>query len=68
MLGLSRKDDMAIGDHETKLPTFMHAGVSVVVANAGRTVQAAARFVVPSNEGLGVLVAVERFMKGDWDA
>jgi len=38
MLGPSRKDDMAIGDHEMELAMFMHAGVSVVVANAGRTV------------------------------
>jgi hydroxymethylpyrimidine pyrophosphatase-like HAD family hydrolase len=65
MLGLSREGDTATGDHETELPMFMHAGVSVVVANAGRTMQGAARFVVPSNEGLGVLVAVERFVKGD---
>jgi len=44
------------------------AGVSVAVGNAGRTMQAAARFVVPSNEGLGVLVAVEPFVKGECDA
>lgn len=47
---------------------FMHTDVSVVVANAGRTVQAAARFVVPSKEGLSVLDTVERFVKGECDA
>ena len=68
MFCLSRKGDIAIGDYEPELPMFMYAGVSIAVANAGRTMQVAVRFVAPWNEALGVLVAVDPFVKGERDA
>jgi hydroxymethylpyrimidine pyrophosphatase-like HAD family hydrolase len=56
MIGLSRKGDLAIGDYEPRLLMFIYAVVSIAVANAGRTMQVAVRFVAPSNEAFCVLV------------
>ncbi len=58
---------MAIGDSETDLAMFDTAGVSVAVDNAESDIKHVARFVVPSNDQNGVLVAVRRFVRGEYD-
>ena len=67
LLGISAADVMAIGDSETDISMFSVAGTSVAMENADGAVKNAARYVVPSNDDDGVLVAVEHFVKGEYD-
>jgi Cof subfamily protein (haloacid dehalogenase superfamily) len=68
LLEISAADVMAIGDAETDVSMFAVAGVSVAMENANDIAKEAARFVVPSNNNEGVLVAVEHFVSGGYDA
>jgi Cof subfamily protein (haloacid dehalogenase superfamily) len=68
MLGVEMKDVMVLGDNETDASMFKVASVSVAMANGDPEVIRAARYVAPSNDEHGVLVAVQRFVSGEYHA
>jgi len=63
-LGISAADVMAVGDCEADRSMLMVAGVPVAVSNADEQTRSLARYVVPSNNELGVAVALEGFADG----
>jgi len=53
---------MAIGDSENDIDMLREAAVGVAVSGAGRDVQAAADYVVASNDDDGVAEALDTFV------
>ena len=62
MLGVSRKEMIAIGDSYNDISMLEYAGLGVAMGNAPDNVKSHAGFITGSNDEDGVAEAVEKFV------
>ncbi len=63
-LGISFAETAAFGDGENDIEMLRRAGTGVAMANASESVRRAARFVTPTVDDGGILLAVKRLLNG----
>ncbi len=62
ILKISRKNIIAIGDHELDIPMIETAGVGIAMGNAIQELKAKANFVTLTNNEAGVAYALDHFL------